>query len=77
MSSEYTYTAISGMRRRSRQRKDAIAEYLRSNERIIDRVAARAEVSPSMVSKVLHGHAKSRKVEEALFAEEASGTVAA
>lgn len=77
MSSEYTYSGIKGMRRRSRQRKDAIAEYLRTHERITERVAARAGVSPSMVSKVLHGHAVSRKVEESLFAEEASGTVAA
>lgn len=78
MTPEYTYSGIKGMRRRSRLRKAAIREYLRAQPTLVDRVVARTAVDRSMVSKVLHGHRKSRKVEEAILAEESSmGAVAA
>lgn len=54
---------------RSAGRKEAIDRLLEKRDRFIAKVAWRAEVSESMVSKVLNGSAVSAKVETAIEAE--------
>lgn len=52
------------------ERKRAVKRYLADHEDIRNRVAARANVDVTMVSKVLHGTGTSEKAEKALVAEE-------
>lgn len=52
------------------ERKRAVKRYLADHEGIRDRVATRASVDVTMVSKVLHGTGVSENAEKALMAEE-------
>lgn len=52
------------------RRREATRKFLQSHPGIRARVSSRADVSLSMVSKVLQGGAVSAKVEEAIAIEE-------
>lgn len=52
-------------------RREAVRSYLATHKGIAERVAARADVHRSVVSKVLHGRGTSAPVEQAIIAEEA------
>jgi len=54
------------------ERREAVREYLAANKGIAERVATRADVHRSVVSKVLHGRAVSAPVEQAIADEEAN-----
>lgn len=51
-------------------RRELVRIYLSSHRGISQRVAARANVSQTMISKVLHGYAVSAKVVSAIETEE-------
>lgn len=59
------------------ERREAVREYLASHRGIVERVASRADVHRSVVSKVLHGRAVSSPVEQAILAEELECATAA
>lgn len=58
-------------------RREAVRTYLASHKGIVERVASRADVHRSVVSKVLHGRAVSAPVEQAIAAEEVECLAAA
>lgn len=69
MSSTHSYGEFKAMPVGAR-RREAVRRYLVDHRGITRRVAARLAVSPTMVSKVLHGRAVSAPVERAIEAEE-------
>lgn len=58
-------------------RREAVRTYLVTRKGIVERVATRADVHRSVVSKVLHGRAVSAPVEQAIVAEESECLAAA
>jgi len=73
MSSAQRYADIKALPPESPKRREAVRSYLilqRGSKGFTRRVAERAGVNPTMVSKVLHGTAVSDPVERAIFAEE-------
>lgn len=59
------------------KRREAVRDYLLRHRGISSRVADLAGVTGAMVSKVLHGSAKSAKVDRALEIEERKSAAAA
>lgn len=58
-------------------RREAVRSYLAAHKGIVERVATRADVHRTVVSKVLHGRGTSSPVEQAIMAEEADCAIPA
>lgn len=76
MRASVSYASFSALRVGPR-RRELVRSYLEASPGIIGRIAVRASVDPSVVSKVLHGRAVSAPVVRAIEAEERKARAAA